>query len=243
MVHKSLSRSLTKFSSLFSIAVLLAVSLLAQKTTTTYIPVTTTIHNDNAAPNDLLFRSDGASEASYQDGGSVHSISSHLAPTGAWQLYIGNQTARRVWLTLSHSLPGSPSAPAPDGYYSDSVEVYSRCWDINNTVVPFLAIPAGTSINRCDFGLDFAYKRVGYKLVMGPSIPTLGLDTSGTGWATVSCNSATGGACNSWTIVPNMIAGGGNVPTVANLYQFTKNGNPLLIGQYYNTYRVDVTNP
>jgi hypothetical protein len=235
MVHKSLSRSLTKFSWLFFVAVLPALSLLAEKPPTN-IPVTTTIHNDNAAPNDLLFRSDGASEASYQ--------ASHLAlTTGAWQLYIGNQTARRVWMTLSHSLPGSPSAPAPDGYYSDSVEVYSRCWDINNTVVPFLAIPAGTSINRCNFGLDFAYNRVKYKLVMGPSIPALGLDTSGTGWAAVSCNSAAGGACNSWSIVPNMIAGGGNVPTVANLYQFTKTGNLLLIGQYYNTYRVDVTNP
>jgi len=37
--------------------------------------------------------------------------------------------------------------------------------------------------------------------------------------------------------------GRGNVPTVANLYQFTKTGNLLLIGQYYNTYRVNVTNP
>ena len=227
-------------------AVLLSVLLLAQTsgTATTYIAVTTTVHNDNAAPNDLLFRSDGASQSSYEDGGGrPKSISSHVAINGAWQLYLGNQTARRVWVTLSHPLLGSPSSPAPDGYYSDSVEVYSRCWDINNTEVAYLAIAPGTSNNRCSFGVDFAYNRVKYKLVMGPSIPALTLDTSGTGWATVSCNSAAGGACNSWTIVPNTIAGGGNVPTVANLYQFGKNGNLSIIGQYYNSYRVDVTNP
>src|SRR5262245_49211668 len=201
------------------------------RTATTYVPVTTTIHNDNAAPNDLLFRSDGASQASYEDGGSRgQSMSSHVTSIGSWQLYIGGQTARRVWITLSHPVAGSPSAPAPDGYYSDSVELYSRCWDMNNTAIVWWEIPPPTSQNRCNFGLDFAYNRVKYKLVMGPSIPGL-LDTAGTGWATVSCNAANGGACVNWSIVPNMIAGGGNVPTVANLYKFGKNGTFSLIGQ------------
>jgi hypothetical protein len=231
------------------LAALLAVFLLTQttntaKSATTYIAVTTTIYNDNALPNDLLFRSDGGTSADYLDGGGkVRSITSQVMPKSGWQLYLGNQTARRVWVTLSHALPGSPSSPAPDGYYSDSVEVYSRCWDATNTEVAFTAIPAGTSMNRCSFGVDFAYNRVKYKLVMGPSIPGLAVNTAGTGLATVSCNSATGGVCNSWSIIPNTIAGGENVPTVANLYQFGKTGNLSYIGQYYNTYRVDVTNP
>lgn len=232
-----------KFSALLAVFLLIQTANTA-KTATTYIPVTTTIHNDNAVPNDLLFRSDGAAEATYLDGGGkVKSISSHITAGGGWQLYIGNQTARRVWLTLSHPLPGSPAAPAPDNYYSDSVEVYSRCWDTTNTEVAYLAIPAGTSINRCTFGLDFAYNRVKYKLVMGPSIPGVTLDTTGTGWASVSCNSANVGGCNSWSIIPNAIGGGGNFPTVANLYQYGRNGTLSFIGQYYNTYRVDVTNP
>ena len=37
-------------------------------------------------------------------------------------------------------------------------------------------------------------------------------------------------------------AGNGNFPTVATLYKATKNG-PVAIGQYHNTYRIDVTNP
>jgi hypothetical protein len=225
--------------------ILLAVFILTQtaRTATTYVAVTTTIHNDNAAPNDLLFRSDGGTQASYQDGGGTRSITSHITSGSGWQLYLGNQTARRVWLTLSHPVTGSPSESALDGYYSDSVEVYSRCWDAANTEVAFTAIPAGTSMNRCSFGVDFAANRVKYKLVMGPSIPGLAVNTSNTGWASVSCNSVGSGGCNNWSIIPNTIAGGGNVPTVANLYQFAKNGSLSFIGQYYNTYRVDVTNP
>jgi MSHA pilin protein MshA len=45
-----------------------------------------------------------------------------------------------------------------------------------------------------------------------------------------------------YTISPNTSAGGGNVPTVANLYQFTNTGL-VYMGSYYNTYRIDVTNP
>lgn len=58
--------------------------------------------------------------------------------------------------------------------------------------------------------------------------------------ATVTCFSASNGACNSWTIVPNMDAAN---PTVAQLYRYTKNGDPVLVGTYHNTYRIAVTIP
>jgi hypothetical protein len=87
--------------------------------------------------------------------------------------------------------------------------------------------------------VDFAYNRVKYKLVMQPSIPGL-INTSGTGWATVSCNTASGTTCNNWTIVPNLNAANA---TVADLYQYTKSGSLTYIGSYFNTYRIDVTNP
>jgi hypothetical protein len=131
---------------------------------------------------------------------------------------------------------GSPPNPAPDGYYWQAVEVYSRCWDANNQEVKIQLIPVATSMNRCSFGFDFSTGKNKYKLVMQPVIPGL-LDTVGTGWATVSCNAASGTLCTDWDIVPNMIAGNGNVPTVANLYEFGKHGM-VLIGQYYNTYRI-----
>ena len=224
---------------LAGLLVIAAPMLFGQKVTNTN--VTTIVHDENTAPNDLLTRSDdynGAPpwQASYGDTGG---ISSHILSGSGWQLYLGSQSSRRIWLTLSQPANGSKVAPVPDGYYYDSVEAYSRCWDSNNQEVAFLAITPLTSQNKCSFGVDFAYNRVKYKLVMQPSIPGL-INTSGTGWATVSCNTASGTTCNNWTIVPNLNAANA---TVADLYQYTKSGSLTYIGSYFNTYRIDVTNP
>jgi hypothetical protein len=204
------------------------------------INVTAIVHDEDTAvpPNQLLLRSDDYNvsfQATYTDTGNV---TTHITLSGgSWQMYLGNQSLRTIWLTLSKPVNNSPAAPAPDGYYSANVEVYSGCYDTNNNQTGFLVIPPGMANNRCNLGVDFSYGRTKYKLVMSPAI-------SGTGWATVSCNAGDStGACNSWTISPNTLAGSGNVPTVANLYRFANNGSLVYIGQYYNTYRIDVTNP
>jgi hypothetical protein len=66
-----------------------------------------------------------------------------------------------------------------------------------------------------------------------------------TGLVTVTCNCVASGKCVNWTITPNMTASGINPPTVANLFVFTGNDKkPLaLVGQYHETFRIDVTNP
>jgi len=207
----------------------------------TKIDVTTIVHDEHTAvpPNQLLLRSDdynGVFQASYKDPASYGSNMS-LTFSG-WNLSLFNQSLRTIWLTLSRPVALSPPAPAPDGYYSAKVEMYSRCYDSNNQRLSAsnLTMTPGTSLSRCDLGVDFAYGRDKYVLVMGPQYP-------GTGWATVTCNTAdSAGACNNWTISPNMAGGFGNVPTVANLSLFGPHGL-IVIGQYYNTYRIDVTNP
>jgi len=212
----------------------------AQKTNN--INVTTTIYDNDSAGSQLLTRSDdynGFQQASYSTVGSGarKELTSVILSGDGWQVYLGNQSLRTVWLTLSKPVNGSPVAPVSDGFYYANVEVYSRCFDTSNHVIGFQAIPPGMASSRCSFGVDFSSgSSAKYKLVMSPT-------TSGTGWATVSCNSGSGNACMSWTIVPNSVAGGGNVPTVANLFKFAKNGNLIYIGSYYNTFRVDVTNP
>ena len=179
--------------------------------------MTTTVYDrDSASGALLLFRSDhynGVDQATY-DG--------TIAENAGWSLVLFNQSLRWIWVTLSQPVAGSPPNPAPDGFYWEYVEVYSRCWNANNQEVKIQLIPAATSMNRCSFGFDFGSGQNKYKLVMGPSIPGLVHDTVGTGWATVSCNIASGATCRDWTIVPNMIAGNGNVPTVANLYEYVK---------------------
>jgi len=164
-----------------------------------------------------------------------------------WGLNLYTQSVRRIGLTF-HPLPGSPASPAHDGLYAANVEIYSICYDASNQELPTsdVTMAAATARLRCSFGLDFATDgRTKYKLVMHPKIV-------GTGWSMKSCNTLDSkGACNSWTLVPNPLAGNGNVPTVANLYLFDQRGKINLggsanfdfIGSYFLTYRIDVTNP
>lgn len=213
------------------------------------INVTTIVHDEDASQNQFLMRSDDYNatfQASYNDPSNFKSTTS-LTHSG-WGLSLYMQTLRTVWLTLSKPVGTSPVAPAPDGYYSTNIEIYSRCYDANNQQLTTsnVAMQAGTANTRCDFGLDFGSGGVKYKFVMGPQL-------AGTGWAMVICNAVSAtGACNNWTISPNATAGFGNVPTVANLYRFDNKGainlgsrniNFDYIGQYYNTFRIDVTNP
>jgi len=207
----------------------------------TTIDVTTIVHaydSDCTATtvNLLLTRGDSLPCATYKASGKVKGVASRMNTSGGgWQLYLGNQSARTIWLTLA-----SQNAPVPDGFYWDSVEVFSTCYTVDSSgslvATGLVAIAPGTSNNMCNFGADFATSGTQYQLRMGPEKP-------GTGWATVSCNTLPpASACNSWTITPNTNAGNGNFPTVATLYKSTKNGM-LAIGQYHNTFRVDVTNP
>jgi hypothetical protein len=84
-------------------------------------------------------------------------------------------------------------------------------------------------------GVDFYSAGIKYKLVMSPALPAPGPVT---GLATVTCNALSSGECVNWTIVPNMTAA---KATVADLYQYSH--GLAFIGQYQNTYRVDVTYP
>lgn len=227
---------------LAGVALVAAPSMAAQKTATS-INVTTVIYDyDTASPqNKLLTRSDDFyneyQQATYTtiSSGKNQSMTSLVFSNSIWQLYIGNQTVRKVYVTLSQPVPGAAPAtqPAPDGLYYANVEVYSRCFDSNNTEIGFQAIPPGTANSRCAFGIDFASGSTKYKLVMGPT-------WQGTGLATVTCNGGRGATCTDWTIVPNTTASNAKVAT---LFYFGKSGNLVPIGQYYNTYRVHVTNP
>src|SRR4029079_8700711 len=66
----------------------------------TTIAVTTTIYDRDAGSNLLITRGDNpaAGFATYAE---VNKMSSHIGDTGAWQLYIGNQNVRTVYLALA----------------------------------------------------------------------------------------------------------------------------------------------
>jgi hypothetical protein len=64
-----------------------------------------------------------------------------------------------------------------------------------------------------------------------------------TGLLTVTCNSVSNNQCVNWTFAPNMTPSSTNPPTVANLYYYARGGKLIFFGQYYMTFRIDVTYP
>jgi len=198
----------------------------AGKPAPTTIPVTTTLYDRDAGGNLLLTRSDdynGPGLATYTE---VNRMTSHIGATGAWMMYIGNQSVRTVYLVL-----GSQGIPAPDGYYYQNVEIYSQCFDSADNQIGILSMGAGESNGNCSFGMDFTSGRTKYKLTMVPTSP-------GTGRAIVTCNAVTGGSCSDWTIVPNAVAPNAGV---AYLYHFSNNGGLIFDGVYHNSYSVRLT--
>jgi hypothetical protein len=198
--------------------------------------VTTIIHDFDVSGTQVLLRSDdysGTGQASYSA-----ALDPNLSSTiycGWWSLRMYSQSIRTVWITPNDPINGSQPPGPSAGYYWVYVEGASKCYDQNLNLVYYQNIL--TSSNNCSLNFDFGYNGVKYKLSMSPSLPAPG---PATGVATVTCNVVSGSQCINWTITPNLSAAN---PTVANLYYYARGGKLTFIGQYYNTFRIDVTNP
>jgi hypothetical protein len=198
--------------------------------------VTTIIHDFDFSGTQVLLRSDdynGTGLASYSA-----ALDPNLSSTlycGWWSLRMYSQSIRTVWITPNDPINTSQPAGPPAGYYWVYVEGASKCYDQNLNLVYYQNIL--TSSNNCSLNFDFGYNGVKYKLSMSPSLPAPG---PATGVATVTCNVVSGSQCVNWTITPNLSAAH---PSVANLYYYARGGKLTFIGQYYNTFRIDVTNP
>jgi hypothetical protein len=209
--------------------------------------VTTTVYDfDATGAVQLLMRSDdynGTGQAAYTtiDGcGNSPCLFSGINSNGIWHLNLYNQSVRTLWITPNDAISGSQPAGPPAGYYWQNVEAYCQCYDQSGNIVPFPNLINGS--NNCSLGVDFHYPNgsnqgTKYKLVMSPHLPAPG---PATGLANVACNAVINGQCTNWTITPNTAAA--NV-TVADLYYYNKRGALVFVGQYYNTFRIDASNP
>lgn len=201
--------------------------------------VTSVFHDFDVSGTQLLLRSDdynGTGQASYSA-----ALDPNLSSTvycGTWSLRMYSQSVRTVWITPNNAINSSQPAAPPAAYYWRNVEGTGKCYDQNLNIVYYQNIL--TSSNNCALNLDFGYNGVKYKLSMSPSLPAPG---PASGLATVTCNVVSGGQCVNWTITPNLTASSTHPPTVANLYYYAQGGKLTFIGQYYNTFRIDVTQP
>ncbi len=225
------------------VAMFLVTGAYAQKSTVT--DVTTIIHNyenDDPAGTLLLTRSDNplpgllASYSAAQDS----KVKSWFYSSGMYSFFLGSQNKRKLWVTVSPAVY-SGTDPLPDsGLYWDSTQIFSECYRSDLTKVSLLTIAPGNTEPMCSLGVDFysAQTRTKYMLAMSPLWPD-------TAWATVSCTGGdTSGACNRWSIVPNMTTGPNVFPQpLARLRRFVNHGNPVVMGLFYNTFHIEITRP
>ncbi len=218
------------------------------KNTITNENVTTIVHDLDTTGTPLLLKSDdyndpGLYEATYSAALDPNLSSDIYA--GTWFLRMYSQSTRTLYITPDDAInPSQPIGP-PAGLYWQDVEVASGCYDQNLNQVPFENIL--TSSGNCLMIVDFYSGGIKYKLAMGPSLsqtlqqhPTT---APATGLVTVTCNSTSNGQCVNWTITPNTATGSSNPPTVADLFYYAKGGKLLFIGQYFDRFRIDLTNP
>jgi len=220
----------------------------------TTAPNVTTIVHDYASDGttQVLMRSDdynGSGQATYTSTSSRNSSLTSWIVNGEWDLILYSQSLRTLWITPNDPVGSQPVGP-PAGYYSQGVQSASRCFDQNGNTVPLANVV--TSSGNCSLWVNFNSGGTLYKLLMSPfpfsgagavqpTCPPTGCPA--TGLATVTCNNVSNLQCVNWTIVPNTSAANANV---ANLYRYSskgKNSTWVFIGQYYNTFRIDVTNP
>lgn len=214
--------------------------------------VTATVHDYDSAGNQVLLRSDdynASGQATYNTSSSKRSsLTSSILSNGEFYLQLSQQSVRTVWVTPNDPV-GSQVVGPPAGYYWNSAFVRSHCFDQNGNIVPFANVV--TSSGNCQLGVDFSSGGTVYKLLISPfpfsesgvspTCPSTGCPP--TGFVTVTCNAVSSGKCVNWTITPNTSAANA---TYANLYSegTAKKGITWnYIGQYYNTFRIDVTNP
>jgi len=201
------------------------------------VNVTTTVYDRDTQQNQLVMGSDdfeGLPQATYTNTGNVTTT---VGLTGGWGLNLYNQSLRTIQLNVLSPVGGFPISPVLPGRYSENVEIYTHCHDANNHEIGFPAIPLNVAL-ACSYGMDFLSGRTKYKLAMGLSPAGQTLSGPATGRVIVTCTASSAGVCNSWTIAaPNT--------TIANLYEFARNGSLVYVGQYYFGFSIAavVTNP
>lgn len=194
-------------------------------------------------------RSDGL--AAYRNSTNLQS-EIQSGTTGDWVLdsYTRTNGTRTVYLDFSRPIAGSGAnggAPVaiPSGYYR--FHMISKCHLAGNT---FLGIAPGQTV-QCPLRIGQIYAGTRqYGITMNPGVTSTGEVTwPETDYANVKCNS-TAGTCASWTLTPSGTAPDGSSANVAALIEtVTSTGKgkttttDVKQGDFYMSFRIDVTNP
>lgn len=184
-------------------------------------PVTSTIQDMDADSNFYSIRSD--SMGSYQNG--VNSVVSQIQGIGDWELSMLNSPNRTVYVNFDQPVSSGNPTPPANAFYP--VRFITQC-STNLTTLTAGATQNCPLIVAINVGADRYSLRFYTANFPG---------TDNVGW---TCNSASNGKCNSWTMQSNP---GGNV---AQLLKITTSKGKTVNTSYgfYNfNFSVNVSNP
>jgi hypothetical protein len=217
----------------------------AKAPTAGHILAVTSVISDDAA---FQIRSDGL--GSYvNSNGLISEIQS--GTTGDWELDSSTPSGgtRRVYLDFSRPVAGSgPNGGAaiaiPSGPYR--FHMISKC---HLDGYSFVTIAPGQTVQCPLLVSQLIVGTHDYSVLMNPGVTSGGASWPETNYSNVTCNS-TAGTCASWTLTPSGIAPDGSSANVAVLFETvtttTKGKTTTTIvkeGDFYMSYRIDITNP
>ena len=211
--------------------------------------VTTTIADDDQSLGPALqIRSDGG--GAYLNS---NTLTSTISSAGKWLLdsYFPRNSTRTIYLDFSRPIPGSgpnggTAIPIPSQSYEFQGFVDCPFAPYNNS---FWNIAPGQTVN-CPLHIGELF--VGtqkYSVHMNPNPGTEGFTWGETDFVHVTCTSTTS-PCTRWSITPSRTAPDGSAANVAALLTYvttTTKGKstttPVKQGDFYMSFRIDVTKP
>jgi len=208
------------------------------------VPVTSIVGDDPS----FQIRSDG--HGSYKNSSALQS-EIQASTTGDWVLdSYTNNSSRMIYLDFSRPIAGSgpnggSAVAIPSGYYK--FHVISKCHLTGND---FLTIAPGHTV-QCPLrvGQIFVGTRQ-YGITMNAGVTSAGkVSWPETNYANVTCNSIAG-TCANWTLTPSASDPSGSPANVAVLIETITSGThgkttttDVKQGDFYMSFRIDITNP
>jgi hypothetical protein len=171
--------------------------------------------------------------------------------TGDWELDSSTPTGgtRQIFLDFSRPVAGSgPNGGAPVAIQSGSYRFHmiSKC---HLDGFSYVTIAPGQTVQCPLLVSQLVVGSHTYSVLMNPGITSGGASWPETNYTNVKCNS-TAGSCASWTLTPSGVGPDGAPANVAVLFEVvttTTKGKTTTTdvkqGDFYMSYRIDITNP
>jgi hypothetical protein len=225
-----------KNSLLIAIAAILLMSanVFSQKTTTTNIPVTSTIADSDAANLAIYqIKSDGSSYMNK----TAESVISILQSSGEWELDARSSPNRRVYVDFSDPIVMGMQPPIAAGWYP--ARLVTKCYLLGTNRLNNM--PGLNSTLQCPLTLNIINGSNTYRMDMN-SVWNPGTDN-----ALVSCTGVVSGStkCNKWRIEPNNYYNG-QVKNLGHLVRvYTSKGKTVEEekGNFYMNFSITISNP